>query len=151
MEWDDDDGFGNLWGLYYNCPNMEFILREKAALHNRFDATATAMTISLPKTSLTLGILKSSATRSTIGPQYKKEAALAHGDHGLSHHVATLQDALRKHWEDILHLLHTGSNSEQPAIPQKMLQKIQEANMLSMTKVTYLLLMLEGRNYPHAN
>jgi hypothetical protein len=124
LEWVGDDGLGNVWGLYYKCPDMEFILPEKAALRNGFDATATAMTISLPKTSLTLGILKSSATRLTIGPQYKKEAAIAHGDHGLSHHVATLQDALGKHREDILRLLRTGSNSDQPAIPQKMPQKI---------------------------
>jgi hypothetical protein len=102
---------------------MEFILREKAALCKGLDATATAMTISLPKTSLTLRILESSITRLTIVPQYKQEATIAHGDHGSSHHVATLQDALGKHWEDILRLLRTGSNSEQPAIPQKMLQK----------------------------
>ncbi len=110
--------------MYYKCPSMEFILREKATLRNGFDTTATATTISSPTTSLTLEILKSSATRLTIGPQYKKEAAIAHGDHELSHHVATLQDALGKHREDILRLLHMGSNSEQPTIPQKMLQKI---------------------------
>jgi hypothetical protein len=121
---DGDDGMGNLWGLYYKCPNMGFILWEKASLHKERDATATATTISLPQTSLTLRILKSSATRLSIAPQYKKEASIAHGDHGLSHHVAHLQDALGKHREDILCLLHTDSNSEQPAIPQKMLQKI---------------------------
>ncbi len=124
MEWDGDDGLGKLWGLYYKCPNMEYILRVKAALRNGFDATATARTTSLPVTNPTLKTLKSYATRLTIGLQNKKKAAIAHGDHGLSHHSATLQDALEKHQENILHLLRTGFNSERSVIPLKMLQKI---------------------------
>jgi hypothetical protein len=72
LEWDGDDGLGKLWGLYYKCPNMEYILRVKAALHNGFDATATARTTSLSITNPTLKTLKSYATRSTIGPQNKK-------------------------------------------------------------------------------
>jgi hypothetical protein len=124
LEWDGDDGLGKLWGLYYKCPNMEYILRVKAALRNGFDATATARTTSWSVTNLTLKTLKLYATRLTIGPQNKKEAAIAHGDHGSGHHSDTLQDALEKHQEDILRLLRTGSNSEQSVIPQKMLQKI---------------------------
>ncbi len=147
LEWDGDDGLGKLWGLYYKCPDMEYILRVKAALCNGFDATATARTTSLSVTNPTLEILKSYATRLTIGPQNKKEAAIAHGDHGLGHHSATLQGALEKHQEDILHLSRMGSNSEQSVIPQKMLQKIQkanmsniqEANMSNMSKINLLI------------
>jgi hypothetical protein len=47
LEWDRDDGLGKLWGLYYKCPDMQFILRVKAALRNGFDPSATAMTTSL--------------------------------------------------------------------------------------------------------
>jgi hypothetical protein len=69
-------------------------------------------------TGSSIGTLTTPAmTGSTNGPQYKKEAAIAHGDHGLSPHVDALQDALDHHREDILHLLCTGSNSEQLAIP----------------------------------
>jgi hypothetical protein len=78
------------------------------------------------------------AMGSTIGPQYEKEAAIAHGDHGLSPHVDALQDALDNHREDILRLLRTGSNSEQLAIPQKMLQRIWDTNMSTMIKVNLL-------------
>jgi hypothetical protein len=46
LEWDGDDGLGKLWGLYYKCPDMQFILQVKAALRNRFDPTATATTTS---------------------------------------------------------------------------------------------------------
>ncbi len=63
-------------------------------------------------TGSSIGTLTTPATGSTNGPQYKKEAAIAHGDHGLSSHVDALQDALDHHREDILHLLRTGSNSE---------------------------------------
>jgi hypothetical protein len=145
LEWDGDDGLGKLWGLYYKCPNMEYILRVKAALRNGFDTTATARTTSLSVTNPTLKTLKSYATRSTIGPQNKKEAAIVHGEHGLGHHSATLQDALEKHQEDILRLLCTGSNSEQSVIPQKMLQKIQEANMSNMSKINLRITRAEGK------
>jgi hypothetical protein len=47
LEWDGDDGLGKLWGLYYKCPDTQFILWVKAALRNGFDPTATAMTASL--------------------------------------------------------------------------------------------------------
>jgi hypothetical protein len=124
LEWDGDDSLGKLWGLYYKCPDMEYILQVKAALRNGFDATATARTTSLSVTNPTLKTLKLYATRSTIGPQNKKETAIAHGDHGSGHHSATLQDALEKHQDNILHLLRTDFNSEQSVIPQKMLQKI---------------------------
>jgi hypothetical protein len=123
LAWDCDDGLGKLWGLYYKRNNMEFILRVKASLRDGFDATATAMTISSSITNSSLGIMKTPATGSTIGPQYKKKAAIAHGDHGSSPHVDALQDALDNHQEDILRLLRTGSNSERLAIPQKMPQK----------------------------
>jgi hypothetical protein len=138
LAWDGDDGLGKLWGLYYKRSDMEFILRVKASLRNGFDATATATTISSSITNSSLRTMMTPATGSTIGPQYKKEAAIAHGDHGSSPYADTLQDALDNHWEDILQLLRTGSNSEQLAIPQKMLKKIWDANMSTMIKVNLL-------------
>jgi hypothetical protein len=86
-------------------------------------------------TGSSIGTLTTRATGSTNGPQYKKEAAIAHGDHGLSPHIDALQDGLDHHQGHILHVLRTGSNSERLAIPQKMLQKIWDMNMLNMTKV----------------
>jgi hypothetical protein len=90
-------------------------------------------------TSSSIGTLTTPATGSTNGPQYKKEAAIAHGDHGLSPHIDTLQDALDHHRGNIQHLLCTGSNSEQLAIPQKMLQKIWDTNMSTIIKVNLLI------------
>jgi hypothetical protein len=140
LAWDGDDGLGKLWGLYYKRLDMEFILWVKASLCNGFDATATATTISSSITNSSLGTMTTPATGLTIGPQYKNEATIAHGhgDHGSSPHIDALQDALDNHREDILRLLCTGSNSEQLAIPQKMLQKIWDANMLTMIKVNLL-------------
>jgi hypothetical protein len=72
LAWDGDDSLGKLWGLYYKRPDMEFIIQVKASLRDGFDATATATTISLSITNLSLGTMMTPATGSTIGPSTKK-------------------------------------------------------------------------------
>jgi hypothetical protein len=50
-----------------------------------------------------------------------------------------LQAALDKHWDDVLHLLRTGSMDGQNIIPKKMLTKVRKANMTTMTQVNTLI------------
>jgi hypothetical protein len=84
--WDGDGGLGNIWGIYYKCPDVEFIQciwmsQMNAAVWKGFagslgnassglpvettipqaldDATATATTVSSSISSLTLGTLTS--------------------------------------------------------------------------------------------
>ncbi len=52
---------------------------------------------------------------------------------------ADLQAALDKHWDNVLHLLWMGTMAGQNMIPKKMLTKVQESNMTTMTQVNTLI------------
>ncbi len=57
----------------------------------------------------------------------------------LSKGGADLQAALDKHRDNVLHLLRTGTMAGQNTIPKKMLTKVLEANMTTMTQVNTLI------------
>jgi hypothetical protein len=52
---------------------------------------------------------------------------------------ADLQAALDKHWDNVLHLLWMGTTAGQNMIPKKMLTKVHEANMTTMTQINTLI------------
>jgi hypothetical protein len=83
------------------------------------DVTATATTFSYSGTSSCLGISTASVTQA------------------LDVHNVELQTTLKKHWDDILRLLWTGTG--QRTIPEKMLDKTRMVNMTSMTQANYLI------------
>ncbi len=146
--WDGDGGLGDMWGMYYKCPDAEYIQgirmsQMDAAVWKRFagslgnassglpaqatipqapdDATATATTVSSSISSLTPRTLTSGVTQA------------------LSKHSDKLQVELDKHWEDTLHLLQTGPASGKPTVSPKMLHKIRATNMKTMTKANSLI------------
>ena len=60
-------------------------------------------------------------------------------------HGADLQTALDRHWDDILHLLWTGTTAGPKMIPKKMLTKVCEANMTTMTQINTLIAQIGGK------
>ncbi len=56
----------------------------------------------------------------------------------LSKHGADLQATLDKYQDNVLHLLQTGTTAGQNIIPKKMLTKVYEASMTTMTQVNTL-------------
>jgi hypothetical protein len=82
------------------------------------DATTAATTVSSSITSLTPGTIDSSSTDA------------------LMKYNADFQDALDKHREDILCLIRNcAAISGKPAIPAKMIEKVQEANLATMKSI----------------
>ncbi len=63
----------------------------------------------------------------------------------LSMHGTDLQATLDKHPDDFLHLLWTGTTTGQNMIPKKMLTKVREANMTTMTQINTLIAHAGGK------
>ncbi len=58
---------------------------------------------------------------------------------------ADLQAALDKHRDNVLRLLRTGTTAGQNMIPKKMLTKVCEANMTTMTQINTLIAPASGK------
>ncbi len=54
-------------------------------------------------------------------------------------HGADLQATLDKHWDDALCLLWMGTTAGQNMIPKKMLTKVREANITTITQINTLI------------
>ena len=129
LEWEGDDGLENMWGLYYKFPDTQFMQSSKppsstkecmvlAAHPIHDDDTTAATTFSSLMTSLTPGT--STTTSSTDALiEYNQE----------------FQNALVKHRNDILCLIRKSATHGKPAIPTKMIDKIREANLATMTLI----------------
>ena len=128
LEWEGDDGLENLWGLYYKFPDAQFIQSFKSLSTTKEcmvldahpisdDATTAATTFSSSMTSLTPGTTTSSSTDALI--EYNQD----------------FQSALEKHRDDILCLIRKSASHGKPAIPTKMIGKIREANLATMTLI----------------
>jgi hypothetical protein len=63
----------------------------------------------------------------------------------LSMHGADLQAALDKDWDNVLHLLRTGTTAGQNMIPKKLLPKVCKANMTTMTQINTLIARAGGK------
>jgi hypothetical protein len=81
------------------------------------DATTAVSTFSSSITSLTPGTTASSSMDALI--KYSTD----------------FQNALEKHWEDILCLIRKCATSGKPAIPTKMIGKVWEANLATMKRI----------------
>jgi hypothetical protein len=165
LEWDGDEGLKNLWGMYYRCPDSACIQRIQAVrtaknpslpsatflcaiagpLNKVFDgclvkddATATATTCSSTPPSLALVHPALSGAKDTAVLDAHPPSALGQRDDDL-------QEALNKHRDGVLHLLPTGTATSQNAIPQKMLLKIQGANMITMIQINDLMARAGGK------
>ncbi len=92
------------------------------------DAAGTTTTCSSTPPSLALVHPVLSCAKDTAMPN-------AHPLSALGRRNDDLQAALDKHRDNVLHLLHTGTATSQNAIPQKMLLKIQGANMNTMVQI----------------
>ena len=126
LEWEGDDGLENLWGLYYIFPDAQFMQSYNSHSTTKEcmvldahpisdDATTAATTFSSSMTSLTTGTSNSSSTDALI--EYNQD----------------FQNALGKHRDDILCLIRKSATHGKPAIPTKMIVKIREANLATMT------------------
>jgi hypothetical protein len=116
----------NLWGLYYKFLDAQFIQSFKSPSTTKEcmvldahpisdDATTAATTFSSSMTSLTPGTSTTSSTDALI--EYNQD----------------FQNALVKHRDDILSLIRKSALHGKPAIPTKMIGKIREANLATMT------------------
>jgi hypothetical protein len=162
LEWDGDEGLGNVWGLFYRCPGAESIqciqvtqmeedpslrnvmLRKELAvsLGNAFSVCAAKTTIpQAPGDAIAMAAMVSSHITSSI-PRITTISVTQTVDK----HNAKLQAALDKHQDDILCLLQTGNYSGKPIISPKMLHKIWVANMTTMTKTNLLTARLGGKS-----
>ena len=128
LEWEGDNGLENLWGLYYKFPDAQFLQSFKslsttkecmvlAAHPISDDATTAATTFSSSMTSLTPGTTTTTSTDALM--EYNQE----------------FQNALKKHRDDILCLIRKSALHGKPAIPTKMIGKIREANLATMTLI----------------
>ena len=128
LEWEGDDGLENLWGLYYKFPDAQFMQSLRSLSRTKEcmvldahpisdDATTAATTFSSSMTSLTPGTTTSSSTDALM--EYNQD----------------FQNALRKHRDDILCLIRQSALHGKPAIPTKMIGKIREANLATMTLI----------------
>jgi hypothetical protein len=126
LEWDGDSGLENLWGLYYKFPDAQFIQSFKPLSTTKEymvtdahpitdDATTAATTFSSSMTSLIPGTTTSSSTDALI--EYNQD----------------FQNALEKHRDNTLCLIRKSALHGKPAIPTKMIGKIREANLATMT------------------
>ncbi len=128
LEWEGDDGLENLWGLYYKFPDAQFMQSFRSLSTTKEcmvldahpisdDATTAATTFSSSMTSLTPGTTTSSSTDALM--EYNPD----------------FQNALKKHRDDILCLIRKSALHGKPAIPTKMIGKIREANLATMTLI----------------
>jgi hypothetical protein len=126
LEWEGGDGLENLWGLYYKFPDTQFKQSFKSLFTTKEcmvldahpisgNATTAATTFSSSMTSLTPGTTTSSSTDAMI--EYNQD----------------FQSALAKHRDDILCLIRKSASHGKQAIPTKMIGKIREANLATMT------------------
>ena len=130
LEWEGDNGLENLWGLYYKFPDAQFLQSFKslyttkecmmlAAHPSSDDATTAATTYSSSMTSLTPGTTTASTASTDVLIAFNQD----------------FQNALAKHRYDILCLIRKSATHGKPAIPTKMIGKIREANLATMTLI----------------
>jgi hypothetical protein len=130
LEWEGDNGLENLWGLYYKFPDAQFLQSYKSCSTTKEclvlaahpisdDATTAATTYSSSMTSLTPGTNTASSTSTDVLIAYNQD----------------FQNALEKHRDDILCLIRKSAIHGKPAIPTKMIGKIREANLATMTHI----------------
>jgi hypothetical protein len=151
LEWNGDEGLENLWGLYYKCPDAQFI----RSLKSNCKTSATP--------SLEEGKMKDTIKATNDGPQGCHKF---HRPHPISDDATTaaftfsslitsltpgtntssstdalikcnanFQKALEKHQEDILCLIRKCATSGTPAIPKNMVGKVWEANLATMKSI----------------
>ncbi len=171
-DWNCDEGLKNLWGRYYRCPNEEFIQRIQAvqmqqdptnlkvmhcgALAGSLDKKFAGCSEKSSNTNNKQDSIAIATTSSTSTPHLASRNpassnADASGTHSnnlqifLSMHGADLQAALDKHQDNVLHLLQMGTMAGQNMIPKKMLTKVHEANMTTMTQVNTLIARAGGK------
>jgi hypothetical protein len=151
FEWNGDEGLKNLWGLYYKCPDAQFIRSFKSNCKTS------------PTPGLEEGKMKGTIKATNNGPQGCHEfhhphpisddattvastfslliTSLTPGTTALSStdtlikYNADFQKALEKHPEDILCLIRKCTTSGTPAIPTKMIGKVREANLATMKSI----------------
>ncbi len=166
-DWNSDEGLKNLWGTYYRCPDAELIQRIQAAhmqqdppnlrvMHRRalagsLDKQFAGCSEKSPNTNNNKQDSLAPATTSSTSLICLASRNPASSDAGasgtcindlhtfLSMHGADRQAAINKHWDDVLHLLRTGTTAGQNMIPKKMLTEVREANMTTMTQVNTLI------------
>jgi hypothetical protein len=148
IEWEGDEGLDNLWGLYYKCPDDLYMrtfkskeascqdsavsdkMTEHSPKEQHFsdDATTAATTVSSSITSLTPRTVDSSPADLLMKCN------------------VDFQNALEKHREDILCLIRKcAATSGKPAIPEKMIGKVREANLATMKSINKKSLWHGGR------
>ncbi len=173
LDWNGDEGIKNLWGRYYRCPDVEFIQRAQAvhmqqdpsnlrvmhrrALAGSLDKQFAECLEKSPNTnnnkheSLAVATASSTSLIRLASRNLASSDADASGTRNndlqsfLSMHGADLYAALDKHWDDVLHLLQMGTMAGQNMIPKKMLTKVCEANMTTMTQINTLIAHTGGK------
>ncbi len=138
LEWDGDEGLGNLWGLYYQFPDDDSIKRihgtriegdpalQKSEMGNE-------NTTPFEKASSTFSD-DTTATSTIVSSRGNENPTVSSTCDMDDEYELNLLAAVSKHQEDILRLFRAGTVSEKSTIPPKMLQKVRAANMASMTQ-----------------
>ncbi len=172
LDWNGDEGLKNLWGRCYRCPNAEFIQSIQAARMQKDPSQLKVMHRGVLAGSLDKKVpwmLGGVYQYQQQGRYYccshnkfhfnpclaSKIPAPSDTDASgtrdpdlqtfLSKHGADLQAALDKHQDDVLHLLWMGTTMGQNIIPMKMLTKVSDANITTMTQVNTLIASTGGK------
>jgi hypothetical protein len=121
LEWNGDEGLENLWGLYYKCPNAQFIRLFKSncktsatpgldegKMKSTIKATGNGLQgchkLHHPHPISDYATTAASTFSSSITSLTPGTTALLSMD-ALIKYNANFQNALEKHWEDILCLI----------------------------------------------
>jgi hypothetical protein len=151
LDWSGDEGLKNLRGLYFKYPDAQFIQSYQAICANSTpqechggkmkDRSPDAALAECPEHHLHHPILDDATTAATTFSLLITSACLTPGTSSSSttdaliKYNAEFQDTLMKHQGDILCLLNNCATSGTPAIPTKMINKVQTANLETMKKI----------------
>jgi hypothetical protein len=140
-----------LWGLYYKCPDAQFI--------RSFKSNSKTSKIAVLNEGKIQGIIKATGnephgghafhcshpisddattaatTFSSSITSFIPGTTASSSTDALIKYNADFQNALEKHREDILCLIRKCTTSGKPAIPTKMIGKVREANLATMKSI----------------
>jgi hypothetical protein len=161
LEWNGDEDLKNLWGLYYKCPNVQFIQLFKSNCKTSatpgLDEGKMKSTIKATDNGLqgchelhclypisdNATTMASTLSSSILSLTPSTTASLS--TDALIKYNANFQNALEKHCEDILCLIQKSATSGKSAIPTKMIGKVWEANLATMKRINKEALLHGGK------
>jgi hypothetical protein len=152
LEWEGDKGLANLWGLYYKCPDTQFMrtfklngatgaasapgerkMKDSAKITEDVHQEYHEPHCSRPNSDdATTAATTFSSSITSLTPGTTASSSMD----ALIKYNADFQNALEKHCEDILCLIRNcAATSGRPAIATKMIGKVREANLATMKSI----------------